>query len=111
MQTNTVKKHKKRKKLSFPQQNWMKLSESLSFDVYNMHAKAGKWVFRAPEFILKRGVTGNSHIYHLYIARARNKSLIAISNILVLIHILVYRLDLAKNTVWDSVSYDYPVVF
>ena len=35
----------------------MKLSESLSFDVYNMHAKAGKWVFRAPEFILKRGVT------------------------------------------------------
>ena len=34
----------------------MKLSESLSFDVYNMHAKAGKWVFRAPEFILKRGV-------------------------------------------------------
>ena len=56
MQTNTVKKHKKRKKLSFPQQNWMKLSESLSFDVYNMHAKAGKWVFRAPEFILKRGV-------------------------------------------------------
>ena len=58
MQTNTVKKHKKRKKLSFPQQNWMKLSESLSFDVYNMHAKAGKWVFRAPEFILKRGVCG-----------------------------------------------------
>ena len=56
MQTNTVKKHKKRKKLSFPQQNWMKLSESLSFDVYNMHARAGKWVFRAPEFILKRGV-------------------------------------------------------
>ena len=36
----------------------MKLSESLSFDVYNMHAKAGKWVFRAPEFILKRGVCG-----------------------------------------------------
>ena len=36
----------------------MKLSESLSFDVYNMHAKAGKWVFRAPEFILKRGVPG-----------------------------------------------------
>ena len=35
----------------------MKLSESLSFDVYNMHAKAGKWVFRAPEFILKRGVS------------------------------------------------------
>ena len=56
MQTNTVKKHKKRKKLSFPQQNWMKLSESLSFDVYNMHAKAGKWVFRAPECSLKRGV-------------------------------------------------------
>ena len=57
MQTNTVKKHKKRKKLSFPQQNWMKLSESLSFDVYNMHAKAGKWVFRAPECSLRRGVT------------------------------------------------------
>ena len=35
----------------------MKLSESLSFDVYNMHAKAGKWVFRAPECSLKRGVT------------------------------------------------------
>ena len=34
----------------------MKLSESLSFDVYNMHAKAGKWVFRAPECSLKRGV-------------------------------------------------------
>ena len=40
----------------FLQQNWTKLSESLSFDVYNMHARAGKWVFRAPEFILKRGV-------------------------------------------------------
>ena len=50
------KNTKNAKKLSFPQQNWMKLSESLSFDVYNMHAKAGKWVFRAPEFILKRGV-------------------------------------------------------
>ena len=62
MQTNTVKKHKKRKKLSFPQQNWMKLSESLSFDVYNMHAKAGKWVFRAPEFILKRGVRRRNQI-------------------------------------------------
>ena len=62
MQTNTVKKHKKRKKLSFPQQNWMKLSESLSFDVYNMHAKAGKWVFRAPEFILKRGVSKVQHL-------------------------------------------------
>ena len=34
----------------------MKLSESLSFDVYNMHAKAGKWVFRAPRCSLKRGV-------------------------------------------------------
>ena len=34
----------------------MKLSERLSFDVYNMHAKAGKWVFRAPECSLKRGV-------------------------------------------------------
>ena len=50
------KKHKKRKRLSFPQQNWTKLSESLSFDVYNMHAKAGKWVFRALRWILKRGV-------------------------------------------------------
>ena len=64
MQTNTVKKHKKRKKLSFPQQNWMKLSESLSFDVYKMHAKAGKWVFRAPEFILKRGVNNSRLSYN-----------------------------------------------
>ena len=39
----------------------MKLSESLSFDVYNMHAKAGKWVFRAPECSLKRGVCVYTH--------------------------------------------------
>ena len=54
------KKHKKRKKSSFPQQNWTKLSESLSFDVYNMQAKAGKWVFRAPRWSLKRGVAWSS---------------------------------------------------
>ena len=71
MQINTVKKHKKRKKLSFPQQNWMKLSESLSFDVYNMHAKAGKWVFRAPEFILKRGVTSEKDISFARLQRRR----------------------------------------
>ena len=44
----------------------MKLSESLSFDVYNMHAKAGKWVFRAPECSLKRGVYGWTDIERIF---------------------------------------------
>ena len=44
----------------------MKLSESLSFDVYNMHAKAGKWVFRAPECSLKRGVHWPHPVYKFY---------------------------------------------
>ena len=51
----------------------MKLSESLSFDVYNMHAKAGKWVFRAPEFILKRGVKNGFQLLEFFFFRPELK--------------------------------------
>ena len=52
----------------------MKLSESLSFDVYNMHAKAGKWVFRAPECSLKRGVRKGGLTIVKYVIGGRSMS-------------------------------------